>query len=367
MHARHSGGQFAGYKLDAIARAIGQSVGQPYPIDVVVQADVGEPFPDATIECHETSFALLERLCHLRSILATDDEQGRLVLTTAGNDRATDALLQWPGGNVQWAGAVISGARRFSQFKVKAQQSVHGSASPADSWQGVQSGSAGAASAAWAAERTKGAGDDYASEGDAVASDAQVPVLTEVKGAATDPGVPRYRPHVVMAGSALDGPGAMRRAVWQAAYNAARGTQARVIVPGWRQSDGSLWRINQLVNVRVPFLSLDIELLIAGTSYMLNAFRGRHTELTVGPVDGYQPDPGQVKQRRHRKNQHRGGAGPNWDGVKKAGSDASYTISRPTLAELSSPGRITSNATGALPDRAGSRPPARQVRPAPFA
>lgn len=71
------GGQFAGYKLDAIARAIGQSVRQPYPIDLVVQTDVGEPFPDATIERHETGFAFLERLCRLRSILATDDEQGR--------------------------------------------------------------------------------------------------------------------------------------------------------------------------------------------------------------------------------------------------------------------------------------------------
>lgn len=78
------GGQSAGYKLDTIARAIGQPVGQPYSIDVVVQADVGEPFPDATIERHETGFAFLERLCHLRSILAKDGEQNRLVLTTAG-------------------------------------------------------------------------------------------------------------------------------------------------------------------------------------------------------------------------------------------------------------------------------------------
>jgi prophage tail gpP-like protein len=74
---------------------------------------------------------------------------------------------------------------------------------------------------------------------------------------------------------------------------------------------GSLWRINQLVNVSVPFLSLNMEPLIVGVSCMLNAFRGRHTELTVGPVDSYQPDPGRVKQRRHWTNQHKGGAGPN--------------------------------------------------------
>jgi prophage tail gpP-like protein len=195
------GGQFAGYKLDAIAHAIGQSVGKPYPIDVAVEVDVGDPFPDATIERHETGFAFLERLCRLRSILATDDEQGRLVLTRAGAKRATDALLQGPGGNVQWAAGVFSGARRFSHYKVKAQQTVHGSTSPSQSWRGVQPSDdqairpVNAASAAWAVERTKGAEDEFAEEGAPVATDAQVPVLTEVEGAATDPRVPRYRPH----------------------------------------------------------------------------------------------------------------------------------------------------------------------------
>jgi prophage tail gpP-like protein len=313
------GGQFAGYKLDAIARAIGQSVGKPYPIDVVVEVDVGDSFPDATIERHETGFAFLERLCRLRSVLATDDEQGRLVLTRAGGKRTTDMLLQGPGGNVQWAAGVFSGARRFSHYKVRAQQTVHGSTSPSQSWQDVQSGFAGAASA------DEGGEDDFAEEGDAVATDAQVPVLTEVEGTATDPGVPRYRPHVMMGESARDGPGAMRRAVWQAKYNAARGTQARIIVSGWRQSDGSLWRINHLVPVRIPFLSLEMELLIAGVTYGLDGNRGRHTELTVGPVDGYQPDPGQVRQHR-QKNRHKGGGGVMWDGVGQAGADASFTV-----------------------------------------
>ncbi len=124
------GGQFAGYKLDAIARAIASL----FKIDVVVQTDVGEPFPDATIEQHETGFAFLERLARLRSVLMSDDEQGRLVLTRAGNDRAHDALLQGPGGNVQWASAVISGGRRFSHYKVKAQQTVHGTKPPVSIW-----------------------------------------------------------------------------------------------------------------------------------------------------------------------------------------------------------------------------------------
>jgi hypothetical protein len=54
----------------------------------------------------------------LRSVLATDDDQDRLVLTRAGNGAAHDALLQALGGDVQWASAVVSGSRQLSHYKV---------------------------------------------------------------------------------------------------------------------------------------------------------------------------------------------------------------------------------------------------------
>jgi prophage tail gpP-like protein len=69
-----------------------------------------------------------------------------------------------------------------------------------------------------------------------------------------------------------------------------------------------------------------MELLIAGVSYQLNTHRGRHTELTVGPVDGYQPDPGQVRKHRQRRNHHNGGGAALWDGVGRAGSGAGYSL-----------------------------------------
>ena len=130
--------------------------------------------------------------------IAVQRLQHRRIRTVPGKagscspERATiaahDALLQGPGGNVQWAAGVFSGARRFSHYKVKAQQTVHGTTSPASSWQGAApAGSAGAASPDWAAERTNGEEDDFAEEGDAVAGDAQIPVQTEVEGTATDP------------------------------------------------------------------------------------------------------------------------------------------------------------------------------------
>src|SRR5205809_1014410 len=55
-----------------------------------------------------------------------------------------------------------------------------------------------------------------------------------------------------MAESALDGPGAMRRAIWQAKCDVARGTQAWLIVPGWGLSDCSLWWLDRMVAVKTP-------------------------------------------------------------------------------------------------------------------
>lgn len=113
--------------------------------------------------------------------------------------------------------------------------------------------------------------------------------------------------------SVADGPTAMQRAVWQAKHNAARGTLARVIVPGWRQSDGSLWQLNQSVAVRIPFLSLGMELLIAGVSYQLTPHRRRHTELTVGPVDGYsRPKAGEAAAAPQEPAQRRRRAELGW-------------------------------------------------------
>jgi prophage tail gpP-like protein len=116
---------------------------------------------------------------------------------------------------------------------------VHGGTSPACSWREVVASdgqaikSVGAGSDDESPRRAEAGGaegdGEPPEEGDTVEGDAHVPVLTEVEGTATDPGVPRYRPHVVMAASALDGPGAQKRSEWQAKYNAARGTQARIV------------------------------------------------------------------------------------------------------------------------------------------
>jgi prophage tail gpP-like protein len=248
------GGQFAGYTLDAICR----SVCQPFGIDVVVQADMGEVFANVQLYRHEKCFAFLERLCRLRGVLASDDESGNLLLTTAGASRAAGSLQEGGpnvSGNIKSYSGQNSGVNRFSHYAVLGQRPVD--------------------------DETSGA------------------AANQVEGQADDAGVPRYRPHVVTGESALDPATAQLRAEWQARYNAARGTEAHITVPGWQQPDKSLWKANQIVSVHSPrFLKLDRDLLVYEHRWKIDASSGSTTELGVGPQEGWTPDPGEVKRRK---------------------------------------------------------------------
>ncbi len=254
------GGQFNGYKLDAIARA----VAAPFGVSVVVETDVGAPFPDVQLQRTETGFAFLERLCRLRGVLACDDARGNLVLTRAGSDRAAGSLVQ--GENIYKAHARLTANKRFSVYTVRSQHAV------SEEW------------------------------GDQVG--------TQIKAQAFDPGCPRYRPHMSMAESALDLAGAQLRARWQAVFFAARSIEAHISVRGWRQPDGRLWAINQIIPVKSAWLQLDRELLIAGVSFSISDKHGRTADLILGPVEAYTPDPGSVKLKKGK------GTGDVWNDVR---------------------------------------------------
>lgn len=268
------GGQFSGYTLDRIVRA----VCQPFGIAVIVAAEMGDAFDDVQLYRHETAFTFLERLCRLRGVLASDDEHGNLVLTTAGSSRASGALQEGPTGtasspaNIWRYHATLSGAKRFSVYKVIGQHQVD--------------------------DDTEGA------------------AATEIEAQATDQGVPRYRPHVMVGETQLTPAMARLRANWQARYNRARGTEATITVKGWQQPDGSLWTVNQVVPVHAKtYLKLDQDLLLVRVAYKMTGQDGATTELTLGPQDGWTPDPGEVKVRKGGK-----GTSQVWNDVKPISS-----------------------------------------------
>lgn len=244
------GGQFNGQKIDRIATA----VAAPFGITVKLNGDAGATLPDATLEKAETAYRFVERLARLQSLLICDDEFGNLVLTEAGAETANGALTE--GDNIKSASATLTAHERFSVYAVLGQAPL-----------------------SWDSE------------------EAQI----AIKGEATDPACPRYRRHAEMSEAPLDNTGAKARARWRALYNFGRSTEATIAVAGWRQANGDLWRINQLVPVISPRLALNRPLLITSVSFYLSE-AGRVTELRLAPQEAYSPDPASVRLRKRKGN-----------------------------------------------------------------
>jgi prophage tail gpP-like protein len=278
-------GQFAGYTLEAIAR----SICGLFKIDVVVETDgSSQAVADAKLERCETAWTFLERLCRLAGVLACDDGKGRLVLTRAGSTRAAGRLVQ--GENILRAQSSINVHRRFSDYIAKGQHGVGGAASRGLDLSALH-------------------GPGPASYG------GKAGVVQTGQGAvAHDAGVPRYRPHVTLAESQLDQAGMQLRANWQRAFAYGRSIQVHIEVQGWRQPDGSLWSLNQLMPVSAAWLGIDRDLLSARVEYVLDDKSGRTTRLMLGPIEGYTPDPGAVKLRKHH-GRGKGGGAVDLDGL----------------------------------------------------
>ena len=261
-----AGGQFSGYSFAAICRSIAGLFG----IDVVVQASGANAAPaDATIERAQTAFAFLERLGRMAGVLLTDDPQGRLVLTTTGTTQAAGRLVQ--GDNILHASATLAGHNRFSIYTVKGQHGLTGGA---------------------------------------------VAVQTQQEATAVDSAVPRFRPRVQLGETQMTQAQLQTRVDWMCRYAAGQATKAEITVRGWRQPDGSLWQPNQIVPVSSTFLGVDQDLLAVSVEYSLSAAEGTTTTLTLGPPEGYAPDPGQVRLHKAKgRKGHRRGAGVNWSGA----------------------------------------------------
>jgi prophage tail gpP-like protein len=281
-------GQFLGYSLAAIAT----SIGQIFSVPVEVQTNLATtPVADATIERSETAFKFLDRLAAISGTLLCDDENGALIVTQAAQSRASGQLVQ--GQNILSARMSANGAHRFSTYIVKGQRGI-----------GAAAGASGFTPGAPAA---------------AQASPAVAQVLTQQRAVANDPNVPLYRPHVTIAESQLDQNQMQLRANWQCSYAYGHSLSAVITVPGWRQPDGTLWQINQVIAVQSAFLGLDQDLLVLQVSFRYSLGTGHTTQLTVGPTEGAIPQPDfltvKVKHGRRKKG---GRSAINWNGVAQA-------------------------------------------------
>jgi len=235
---------FAGLSFVEIARRLVA----PYHITVRDEAGVaGKKVPKCAIQPGESVFQTLETLARQAAVLLVSDGRGALVITRAGKaGEAVDRLIE--GENILSASFEHNHGELYSSITIKGQ----------------------AAAAA-------------SSNYDLSAAAPKGEVKRAPSTTTTNSEVGRHRPLVIVAETEADAKRCQQRAAWEASTREAKSRRLNIAVQGWRQSDGSLWRINQTVSVVSPMLRLDERWLIAGVSYTLDD-GGTTTSLTLtGP------------------------------------------------------------------------------------
>ena len=212
---------------------------EPFNLKVISNVDVGKKFPKFTVRQGETVFEALERAAKERDLLLMSTTHGNLLIDKKGSQRASSELIE--GVNILSAGADFDNSERFSEYHIKGQQS------------GVLG----------------------------VPTDA-----TESEGKATDAGVSRHRPTLLIAENAVDKDGAQKRAQWEATFRAANATKVSIVVQGWRQKDGSLWSTNQLIHVDCKSIGIKADLLCSRVRFEQGK-NGRRTELELIRKDAF--------------------------------------------------------------------------------
>lgn len=232
-------GQWRGQKVERIAA----DLAAPYGVQVLAETPTGAAIADHQIQQGETAFESIDRMLRIRHLLATDDEHGRLVFIAVGPSRAATALVMGgKDGNILTGDTDLDYKDRFSEYVCKGQR----------------------------------AGDDV-SWGAAV---------SEETALLADSAIKRRRVLVLKQSGQADEGTCRDRVEYERAHRAAKCLATTYTVAGWRQADGSLWRMNQIVRVKDGLIGFDQDLLVAEVEYRLSD-NGMTCSLKVGPKDGY--------------------------------------------------------------------------------
>ena len=231
--AVHEPGEWKELKLEAIAA----DLCRPFGIKVSTATYTGKAFKKFRIEEGETVFEAIERACRQRAGLPVSDGRGGLVMTRADPDARVPGVLKGgPGGQILAATGRFSNRDRYSNYTVKGQQ----------------------------------AGDDFAF-GTAAA---------EPSAEASDLGIRRHRPLVIIAEDQGDAGAFADRARWEANVRAGRSRAATVTVQGWRHQ-GGIWTPNSTVAVEDPWIGADGDFIVAGVKLTREEWSGSRTELDL--------------------------------------------------------------------------------------
>lgn len=166
-----------------------------------------------------------------QGVLIHDDEKGRLVLADKPEGRHSGGLKL--GVNVISASGELSEEGSFSEIKVRGQSSV-----------GVTKSS----------------------------------LTPETKARGT---VRRKRPLIVLFEGEATSARMKKRADWEARRGAGNGISANVVVPGWRDAGGKLWKRNFLVELDDPWLGIRQDMIVASVTFDQDSTGGTTASLTL--------------------------------------------------------------------------------------
>ncbi|PZW46848.1 prophage tail gpP-like protein [Humitalea rosea] len=244
---------------------------RPFGIAVRAETNVGRVFDKFALQPGEAAWEAIERACRQRAVLATGNGLGTLLLTRAGAGGAAAGaiVLGGPDGNVLSASGTFDASGRHNIVVVRGQD-------------------AGASTASDGLQYTRPAG----STGPWTIAPGQDTPRTAPQGRqrgegrAADPALTRWRPQVIIAEAAGDGPTFQQRAEWAVRVAAGKARRVEYTVPGWRGGTGKLWAPNTRVQVADAFLDIEEELLIASVNFVLGD-QGSTTVLECTLPDAY--------------------------------------------------------------------------------
>lgn len=213
----------------------------PYGIKVIsLTSDLGAPFVKFSIRQGETALEALDRAAKERQLILLSSEHGNLIITKKGISRSPTQLIE--GLNVLSASVVFDNTQRFSSYIVKGQSTgIIGTAKDA----------------------------------------------SQNRGEAKDNGVTRFRPSIIISENAIDNDGAQKRAEFEASFRAAKSCELNVVIVGWRRIDGTLWQVNELVDIDIRSVGIKGKMLIQRVKFDQSE-NGRRTELELIRPDAFE-------------------------------------------------------------------------------
>ena len=263
-----NGMQLSGASVGELARRLVQPFAGPISV-LTPNGDGDKKDFIFVINLSESPYEILQRVCMFEGLLPYENGDGNLVLARVGTAKHASGFTE--GQNVQAITRFDTRDERFSTYIPQLMS--------ADtlSRQGAGANNAGTA--------------------------------------ASDPGIDRYRPKIIIseqqtAGSFL----AQQRALWEALYRIGRSLRIELTCDSWLDSAGTPWTPNMLAPVSMPSIGLnEPELVITQVTYKRDGRTGTTCNVVLMPKDAISIEPSALMAIQARALSPSGQPGPLGD------------------------------------------------------